>query len=372
MTRILHLIGSSFYGGPEKQILEHLTRLSKNYSGCVASFLEGNETNNEFLDKAAEMNIENFNIKTSGPFDITAFKELFTLIKNQKIDILCAHGYKSVVMGNLLAKICKIPVIAFSRGYTTENKKVAFYEWLEQKALQSVNGVVCVSHGQRKKLDKLKVKYKKCWTVHNSVSIDETEFDYEKNRIDVCNEFNIPKEKVILATAGRLSPEKGHKYLLDSINLLGNEADNCVFIICGEGMCMDQLKEQANTLNIMDKCIFAGFRRDIPRIFKAMDIMILPSLTEGLPNVILEAFAYGKPVISTNVGGVPEILEDGKSGYLTESESGNALADAIIKLINAPEKRVQMGKAGTQQVRSNFTFDEQNINLQKIYDEFYP
>jgi glycosyltransferase involved in cell wall biosynthesis len=367
---ILHLIGSDFYGGPEKQIIEHLRILDKEkYSGHIASFLEGEKNSNEVLEVAKELGIKSHSIRMKNPLDFRALSQLKNMIDDLKIDLLCTHGYKSAVLGALIGKLKNRPVISFSHGYTTENFKVAIYEWLEKRAIERVNGVIAVSHAQKLKLDKYRVKYKKCWVVHNATTVTNLNSDDKSFRPEICKEFSIPEDKIIAVIAGRLSPEKAHNILLDAVHLLGDKLDNTVILICGDGQCRTDLEQQAARLNIRDKCIFTGFRKDLDRFYNAMDFMILSSLTEGLPLVVLEAMAIAKPVISTSVGGVPEVIKDGVNGFLVKPGNAQELANGISRILDEFENFEEIGNKAYSLIKKDFSFKIHAEKIQSIYDE---
>jgi len=366
----MHLIATNFYGGPEKQIVEHLKRLDRvHYQGTLVSFL-GRRVPNETLEQAKMAGLKHFGIPMSSRFDIRALWKLIQLLKQEKVDLLCTHGYKSAVMGWWAGKKVGIPVIAFSRGYTTENLKVAFYEWLERQALGRISGVIFVSEGQKKRFEAFGIRGKRSWVVHNAISVNS--FQNFKNvniRKEIFDHFHIPNNASLIVSAGRLSPEKGHRFLVEAIGMLRGSMNNIHFVFCGDGPCQKDLEKQSKELGISEICHFAGFRRDLKEIFQAMDLMVLPSLTEGLPNVVLEAFACAKPVVVTRVGGVPEIVEDGVNGIIVPPERPDLLAEAIKGCLADPEKRRTMGEAGYEKVKSEFTFESQTQKLETIYDE---
>jgi len=204
--------------------------------------------------------------------------------------------------------------------------------------------------------------------VHNAI-------DVSKNGISNNDEFrkaffveqDIPDDAVLAVTAGRLSPEKGHKYMVEAIGILKEKIKNTYFVFCGDGVKKNGLQQQAKDLGINNNCRFVGFRRDIPIIFNIMDFMILPSLTEGLPNVVLESFAAKKTVVATDVGGVPEIVEDNVNGLIVPSQRSDLLADGIMQLIDSKELCQKMGVAGFETVKSRFSFDNQNRKFESIY-----
>lgn len=363
---IMHLIATNFYGGPEKQIVEHLKRLDPSrYHGIIVSFLEGG-AENEILIQAKTVGLKHYGIPMSNRFDVMALWELTRLLRQERVDFLCVHGYKSTVMGWWVGKRSGIPVIAFSRGYTGENKKVAFYEWLERRAIKRVDGIIFVSEGQRKRLEKFGIKGRRNWVVHNAISVNSIgPTDRGK---EIFKDFGIPGDEKVVVSAGRLSPEKGHRFLVEAIGMLQESIKNTRFVFCGDGPCRQDLENQSKNLGISDICHFVGFRRDLKEIFQAMDLMVLPSLTEGLPNVVLEAFACSKPVVATRVGGVPEIVEDGVNGVLVLPERPDLLAEAIKDYLADPEKSRMMGEAGYHKVRKDFTLEAQTEKLERIYE----
>jgi glycosyltransferase involved in cell wall biosynthesis len=369
--KIMHLIATDFYGGPEKQIVEHLNHLdNKAFQGEVASFIEDN-TPNELLERARDKGLSVHGIGMSSPLDLRAQIALIKLIKKAKIDLLCVHGYKACVMGWIAGKWTRIPVLAFSRGYTTENKKVAFYEWVERIVLPRMNGIITVSEGQKKKLEDLGVRGPQKWVVYNAVNVNGeigNQNSWESKR-EILEVLDIPLNAKLVVTAGRLSPEKGHRYLVDAIALMRDQVEGVYFVFCGEGECRQKLEKMAKALGVSDNCRFPGFRRDLPEIFKVMDLFVLPSLTEGLPNVILEAFACAKPVVATRVGGVPEIVEDRSNGLLIPAKNPEFLSKAVIQLLLNSEMRASMGKSGYRKVKSGFNFESQAEKLQQIYRE---
>ncbi len=366
----MHLIATNFYGGPEKQIVEHLKRLNRaHYQGILASYLEGNSPN-ETLEQAQRSGLKNYEIPMSGRLDIRALWELNRLLRQGKIDLLCTHGYKSSVMGWWAGKKAGIPVLVFSRGYTAENAKVAFYEWLERRVLSRVSGIVFVSEGQRERLKSFGIKGKQSWVVRNAVSVDSY---VNPKRLDLRKEvferLRILNAAAMVVSAGRLSPEKGHRFLVEAVGMLRGSSNNTHFVFCGDGPCQEDLEIRSKELGVSENCHFVGFRRDLKEIFQVMDLMVLPSLTEGLPNVVLEAFACAKPIVATRVGGVPEIVENGINGLLLPPERPDLLADAIKNCLASPEKMKQMGEAGYRKVKSEFTFESQSQKLEAIYNE---
>jgi glycosyltransferase involved in cell wall biosynthesis len=245
---------------------------------------------------------------------------------------------------------------------------VAFYEAIERHALKRVDGIVCVSEAQRQRLIDYRISNEKTWVVHNAVSANEQHKNEESDvRKRVFHRLGLSENKKLVVSAGRLSPEKGHRFLIEAVSKLGKKGQDSYFIICGEGPSKKDLTILTRELQVSGVCRLIGFRNDLNDIFQAMDFMVLPSLTEGLPNVILEAFAYGKAVVATAVGGVPEIVDSGKNGILIPPKSSDLMSKAILKLLESSSLRERMGKHAYLKVQNAFTFEKQNMLLQEIY-----
>ncbi|MEJ2636637.1 MAG: glycosyltransferase [Calditrichia bacterium] len=366
----MHLIATNFYGGPEKQIVEHLKLLKKHlsYTGILGTFLEGNH-HNEILGRAQEAGIKSYGIPMSGPMDFRALFELIRIVRREEIDLLCAHHYKSVVLGWLAARKTGIPVLNYSRGFTAENRKIAFYEWLERRFVRQMDGIISVSEGQKRRLESLGINHPNHWVVHNGVNLPQNGAAENVDlRQGFFRKFDIPEKGLVSVSVGRLSPEKGHKYLLEAIALTNFRENNTYYLFCGDGPCRPALEAQAQRLDITDYCRFAGFRRDMTDIYRGIDFLVLPSLTEGLPNAVLEAFSFRKPVIATRVGGVPEVVTDGKSGFIVPKAEPPALAEAIEKMIGSQGLREEMGQFGKYRVKTCFSFEQQTRELCRIYN----
>ena len=152
--------------------------------------------------------------------------------------------------------------------------------------------------------------------------------------------------RTTIGIVAKLSPVKGHQYFLEAAAAIADARSNVAFLVVGDGVRKKELEEMAAELGIADKVIFAGARDDVPSLLKLMDVFVLSSLSEGSPNVVLEAMAAGLPVVATDVGGLPEIVIDGESGILVPPGDSGALAAAVGDLLDDPARAVAMGRTG--------------------------
>jgi glycosyltransferase involved in cell wall biosynthesis len=175
--------------------------------------------------------------------------------------------------------------------------------------------------------------------------------------------------EVVILAAGRLSQEKGQANLLGATAQLVRMGDLPPFrvVIVGDGPERDALSRQAETFGISDKVVFAGFQRDMAPYFAMAHILALPSHSEGSPNVVLEAMSAGLPIAATNVGGVPEILEDGKTGLLVPARDPVAMAAAIRQLMTDAELSRRLGASAQAEARSAYTLESYRHKLVRFY-----
>src|SRR5262249_26567319 len=216
-------------------------------------------------------------------------------------------------LGRLAARRCRIPAVAVSRGWTGESLRVRLYERLDRWNLRWMDRVVCVSEGQASKVRCAGVRDERLAVIRNAVRADRFPHPHPAKRALLERMFP-RRPRRIVAAAGRLSPEKGFGVLLEAAARIDDPTIG--FIHFGNGPLREQTAHRIAALGISERFVLAGFRSDLDQFMPCFDALALPSFTEGLPNVVLEAFAAGVPVVATAVGGTPEVIEDGLSGYL--------------------------------------------------------
>lgn len=195
---------------------------------------------------------------------------------------------------------------------------------------------------------------------------DLCKYGNQKNIAKVKNELGISLNNIILATTARLSRVKGIHYLLPSAVQVIKKHPNVTFIIAGDGSEKDQLEEMAHSLKISDHIIFTGFVDDIARLLSAVDLLVHPSFDEGLSNSVMEAMSMAKPVITTDVGGMRELVIHGETGLMIPPMDSERLTNAILELLNDKNRMKAMGIAGRRRVEAHFNRDVQV----KVFEDF--
>lgn len=182
------------------------------------------------------------------------------------------------------------------------------------------------------------------------------------------SEFSGTTAGSVIGTAGRLVPIKGLTYLVRALASLRDEVPDIRLEIAGSGPEREPLEKEVHSLRLTDHVTFLGWQRDLEAVMPRWDVFVLPSLEEGFGMAALEAMAAGLPVVATAVGGVPELVEDGRTGWLVPPADSDALAGRLRTLLLHPELRRALGAAGRTRARQHFSMDQMVARIAEIYD----
>jgi glycosyltransferase involved in cell wall biosynthesis len=367
---IVHLTASTFHGGPERQMLGLAHHLPESYQSVFLSFAEGGRCRH-FLSTARHHGFEAVALHYDTPRWWSAVREIAGYLDRFGADVLCCHGYKANILGRLAARRQKIPAVAVSRGWTGESFKVRLYERLDRLHLRWMDRVICVSQAQANRVRRAGVRSDNVRVVYNA--IDPTRFHEPdaRYRSKLMRYFRQPRTHIVGA-AGRLSPEKGFDVFASAAERVLSEQPTVGFVLFGDGPERARLQKQINAAGMAQSFILAGFRSDLDRFVPHFDLLVLPSYTEGMPNVVLEAFGAGVPVVGTAVGGTPEIIEDGVSGYLVPPGDPDTMAERILDALENPDALPEMGRLGRLCVQEKFGFATQAAMYQEAFEELSP
>jgi glycosyltransferase involved in cell wall biosynthesis len=367
---IVHLTASTFHGGPERQMLGLAHHLPESDQSVFLSFAEGGRCR-PFLSTARHHGFEAVALKYDTPRLWSAVREIAGHLERVGADVLCCHGYKPNLLGRMAARRQKIPVVAVSRGWTAESFKIRLYERLDRFHLRWMDQVVCVSEAQAARVRRAGVRPDRMRVIYNA--IDPARFcePDARYRAKLMRYFRQPRTHLVGA-AGRLSPEKGFEVLVAAAERVLREQPTVGFIVFGEGPERARLQKQINEAGMGQNFILAGFRADLDRFVPHFDLLVLPSYTEGLPNVVLEAFGAGVPVVGTTVGGTPEVIEDGISGYLVPTGDAEAMAERICESFDNPDELPEMGRRGRLCVQEKFGFATQAELYRDLFEQLCP
>jgi succinoglycan biosynthesis protein ExoA len=364
--RILHLIASNFVGGPEKQILHHADDLrNSGFQIWIGSFRD-QQHRPEILDHAEREGLRTCELLPSWRFDPSVAWQLASFLRREKIQLLCTHGYKANTFGALAKRLAGVPHITFCRGWTAETSLIRAFELLDRRLLRFADHVVCVSEAQAEQLGSNSQIRPKISVVQNAM-LQNLPSVPEKNR-ELCRaQLGFASDARLIGAVGRLSVEKGQRFLVEASSELVREFPDVKAVLLGEGRERANLESQVKKLGLEEAVRIPGFQTDIATWIGALDVMVNCSLTEGLPNVVLEALAIGTPVVASAVGGVPELIKDRETGLLVPPADSAALACGVASLLRDPRLASSLSSAGQSWVRTKFSACRQRESLLAIY-----
>ncbi len=368
--KIVHIGSSTFLGSVERQMLGLAQSLPEEFHSEFLSFREKGKCA-AFLEAAGEQGFPARALSHDTPHLLAATSELTGLLKECGADLACTHGYKADILGLIAARRAGIPAVALAHGWTSESLRVRCYEALDRVAIRHMDRVVCVSHGQAARARRDGVPAEKIVVIHCAVQATRFEMPDTAGGAELRDWFR-ESSGPLIGAAGRLSPEKGFGDLAEAAALALRDDSSLRFVLFGDGPLRGEIERRVDRLGLRGKFVLAGFRTDLDRFLPHLDLMVLPSYTEGLPNVVLEAFAAGVPVVATAVGGTPEAVADGVSGYLVPPGRPPELARRILDAVRDEPRRQEMGRRGRVRVLREFSFESLAKSFERLFRELGP
>lgn len=352
---------NSLQGGAERQIYEFIKNLDRSkykiYLGCLSR-------HDGALDDMQNLNIEIFRFQVDRIYDFKGIWQGFKfaqLLKREQIGALITYHFGSDIWGTIFGKMAGVSRIVSNRrdmGFWRNVKHVYVYKiinrWVDKIVVVSKAIKDIVMREECVKDEKIKV-------IYNGINLER--FEGHDSEEKCLQELNLSDDAKVIGCVGNLREVKGHKYLIDAAKMVVDEKVNTHFVLIGRGDLQDALQEQINQLGLQKNVHLLGSRTDVPKLIKAMDICVLPSLSEGLSNTLLEYMACGKPIVATKVGGNPEVILDGTNGLLVNKESSKELADQLLFLLNDQNECQRLGVKAKEDVKKRF-------NIQAMVEQY--
>lgn len=354
-------------GGPGKGVLQFLRFGGLDVCDPVIVNFKVNNNKGQFCSVLENKNILYQNLNQRMTYDPFLIPQALKIVNKYKLNILESHGYKSHLVCMSIKRMTGIPWIAFFHGWTSLNFKIKCYNILENVLLGCADRIVPVSQGMIKKLNLRLIDKQKIRTIYNAV--DPSELSADADDENIREKYGIKVDDQLAAVVGRFSPEKGHIYLVNALPKIHHKFPNLKVMFIGEGNEEESLKKIINEMGLNQNIIFTGYQEDLGAFYKEIDLLILPSLSEGMPNVALEAMLYSKPVVATRVGGVPEVVMDGVTGKVVDPYNSEQLANAVTGLLENSDDLLAFGMAGRQRVIDHFCPVQRVKNIAALYED---
>lgn len=348
---VLHVIARLPVGGVEQQLLTLVRHYDRErFSPLVCSLSDKGPIGAEI--EAAGVEVIPLN-RLRHRFDNATVLSLARIITDRRCIIVRTHQYHANLYGRLAALRVRVPCVVASVHNTYTRDKKLHRRVLNHILARCTDRVVAVSESVRKDIMKFdRVPEDKVAVIRNGI---DAEAFRHGNGTQVRAEFGIPEGVPVVGTVGRLTHQKGHRFLIEAFARLIPDFPTAVLLVVGEGPLREHLERQAGLLGITNRVIFPGSRRDIPHLLAAMDVFVLPSLWEGMPNALIEAMAAGKAVVTTDFSSARELVGNGRLGMLVPPEDSTAIARSVAALLGDAARSHLLAEASRDEVSSRFS-----------------
>jgi glycosyltransferase involved in cell wall biosynthesis len=367
LRRILHLrTVTGKGGGPEKTLLATPKHLGSDYEVRLAYLRPSRDPCYDMPDRAREFGATLVDIPESGPADPRSLLRLVAEMKHFRPHVLHAHDYKTNVLSLLLGYWFGTPVVTTLHGYVTLGGKLNWYYRIDRWALRRMHHLIAVSPDLYDFLGGLGIPAACRSLVENGI---DTELYRRSLDPRECKErFGLDRERILVGAVGRLQPEKGFHVLIESAASLLDQGLDFDLAIAGDGPERTTLQALIQTRGYAGRIRLLGHCSRTIELYQAMDVFVLSSLREGLPNVLLEAMALQVPVVATTVGGVPRLVQHEVSGLRVPCGEPEALAAAMKTLLGDAALRLKLAAAGRRTIEEQFSFAQRMRRIRGIYD----
>jgi glycosyltransferase involved in cell wall biosynthesis len=390
MPKVLRIINRFNLGGPTYNVA-YLTKYLEGYETMLVGG-EKDETENSSTFITESLGIEPVIVKEMkrkiDPIqDIEAYKKIKRIIKDYQPDIVHTHASKAGTIGRLAAFSCKVPAVVHTfHGHVFHSyfgkASTTLYKNIERYLAKKSDAIIAISEKQKIELADI---HKICSTEKISViplGFDLSRFNenIDDKRLSFRQRYNIMDDEICIAIIGRLVPVKNHRLFIESFKRLISQTNKKVkAFVVGDGEVRDNLFDLCSHLGLsfsyVDKpnasaqVIFTSWIKEVDEVLAGIDIVALTSFNEGTPVSLIEAQAGNRPIVTTNVGGIENVVMPNKTALLCENNNIEEFSAALIKLVEMDDLRGKMGMEGRQFVNQNFHYTRLCNDMRQLYDK---
>lgn len=349
--RVYQFITPSQIGGAEVHVLTLCRKLVTRGHRVTVVCPRGRTLTRELQERDFDV----WAPRTTGKVDPLTLVRLAARLRRDHADILHTHLSSAGLIGSLAARLAGVPAVATVHGL---NRRTAF---------MYAQHIIAISHAVGQHLVAQGMPEARITVIHNGIELER--YREAPDADAVRARLGLALGESLIGAVGRLAPEKGHSYLIEAAALLTKRDRLPVrLVIVGEGRSQQMLAATALRCGIADRVTLVGFQRDVRPYEAALDLFCLPSLKEGLSLSALEAMALSKPVVASRVGGTPEVVVDGETGFLVEPANPEALAQALGEMLRNADRARRMGEAGRARVEALFDLDRSVDRIEELYE----
>ena len=367
--KILLLTNACTVGGAEMHLLSLAKHLNKDkYDLTLAYLIERPDDARLLKEDFIKTGIKVVDLEAKSRFDPAPIPKIRKLIKDYNFDIVHTHLFQSEIFARVATILNSHPIFITTYHCTEEFLQNPFWARVAKFSIRKFDQVIVISDAVRRYLmEKVGVNEGKIKRIYYGL---EAKDGVCNGGEDIKSRCRIGKDDPVIGMIARYAPQKGHKDLLDAMRLVLKKIPETRLFLAGhdEKRIRSSLENHAEQLGVREKVIFSEFRSDVYNLLQQFDLFVLSSLWEGFGLVLLEAMATEKAIVATNVGPIPEIVIDGKTGFLVPPKDPNAMAEKIVFLLKNKKMAEEMGKNGKRRLEKYFTIEKMIRETEAVYD----
>src|SRR5881628_714309 len=349
MPTILHTEASLGLGGQELRILAETRWLRNHGWGALVACQPGSG----LLAEARAAEVDAVAVRMRGVVDLGALWALRRLMRARAVSLVHTHSSTDSWLGALAARSLGLPVVR-SRHVSIAIRSALVYRLATSG--EAVRALVVAAGIPPERV------------VAIPPGVDTTRFHPAVSGAAVRGELRLGAGEPLVGLVANIRGSKGHNVFLEAARQILAVAPRARFVIVGDGVGYEDVRRRVTALGLAERVTMAGFRRDIPEVMAALDVLVLPSIrSEATSQVIPQALAVGTPVVATTVGGSPELLRDGETGRLVPPDDAHALAGAVLEILRDPARARTMARAGQATVAARLTLDAAMTRTAAVY-----
>ena len=365
--RVLFVVPDLRVGGAERHVTTLLPRMNpERFTPSVVCIGKEGELFADLLAAGVDSRALHLGGKRQAA---RALRKLVSITRRERPDVVVVRGYNAETLGRIAARAAGVEhTVMWVHNIGDPSPRSSVRTTVDRALTRWTSAYFGVAEAQRRYLvDELGYPDDKIRIIHNGV--DPALFDVNTDR-SALTEFGWTEGDPVVGILAELSPIKDHATFLRAARIVINEMPRARFLVIGDGACRPQLEALCSELRITSNVHFAGVRRDVARLLRAIDVFALSSVTvECFSIALLEAMACGRPAVCTAVGGIPEMINDGETGYLVPPKDPQQLAVRLVDLLSNPQTARRMGRAGRDRVEAEFNLDRSVEAAQRAIED---
>ena len=379
-VKVLRVIARLNVGGPAIHVI-NLTR-GLDATRFESTLVTGTENPGEgsMLDLALEQGVKPVVIPeivgqaTLKPRDLKALIALYRLMRRERPQVVHTHAAKPGVLGRVAARLAGVPVVVHTfHGHILHGYYGPWMSWLlrrmERMLAHLSDRIIAVSEQVKQDLVRYGVAPpEKICVIPLGLELDPF-LDGDVHRGALRRELGVPSDVPLVGIVGRIFPIKNHRLFLGAAALVAAKEPGARFVVVGDGTLRADMEALARELDIGERTIFTGWRRDLPKVYADLDVLVVSSDNEGTPVSAIEAMASGCPVVATRVGGLPDLIEDAEVGHLVAPRDAEAMAGAILGLLGDGDRARRMGQSARRRVQDRYRAERLCGDIEALYTE---